>query len=199
MFEHLSNGGIAMTKFLLALALVAPAAFAAPVNFKLDEGHASIVFKANHLGFSDVYGMFGASEGKITWDADKPEASTVEIKVKTDSINTLNAKRDEHLKGNDFFNAKQFPEIILKSKSIKKAGKDKFEVKADLTMHGVTKPITFTFNHMKTGEDPWKNTRMGGVTSFKVKRSEFGMTYMAKPGEIFDEIEIVVSVEGTKI
>lgn len=188
-----------MFKYLLSLALVAPAAFAAPVNYKLDEGHASIVFKATHLGFSNVYGMFGTSEGKITWDAEKPDASSFEVKTKVDSITTLNAKRDEHLKGNDFFNAKQFPEIVLKSKSIKKAGKDKYDIKADLTMHGVTKPVTFVFTHMKTGKDPWGNDRTGGEATMKVKRSEFGMTYMAKPGEISDEIEIIVSIEGTKI
>lgn len=188
-----------MFKFAFALALIAPVAFAAPVNYKLDEGHAAIVFKASHLGFSNVYGMFGASEGKITWDADKPEASSFEIKTKADSISTLNAKRDDHLKGPDFFNAKQFPEIILKSKSVKKLGKDKFEVKADLTMHGATKPVMLVFHQMKTGKDPWGNDRTGGETTFKVKRSDFGMTYMNKPGEISDEIEIIVSVEATKI
>ncbi len=188
-----------MLKVLLILALLSPAAWAAPVNYKLDETHASIVFKANHLGFSNVYGMFGAAAGTITWDAAKPEASTFEIKVKTDSLNTLNAKRDEHLKNNDFFNVKQYPEIVLKSKSVKKAGKDKYDVKADLTMHGVTKTISFVFHHMKTGKDPWGNDRTGGETTFKVKRTDFGMTYMAKPGEISDEIEITVSIEGVKI
>lgn len=187
-----------MKSILLSLALLAPVAWAAPVNYKLDDGHASIVFKANHLGFSNVYGMFGKSEGKWTWDDAKPESSNFEIKVKVDSINTMNAKRDEHLKNNDFFNAKQFPDLVLKSKSVKKAGKDKYNITADLTMHGVTKPVTFMFNHMKTGKDPWGNERTGGEGVLKVKRTDFGMTYMAKPGEISDEIEVIVSIEGTK-
>ncbi len=187
-----------MKRILLSLALFAPIAWAAPVNYKLDDTHASIVFKASHLGFSNVYGMFRKAEGKWTWDAEKPENSNFEIKVKADSLDTMNAKRDEHLKNNDFFNVKQFPDIVLKSKSIKKAGKDKFNITADLTMHGVTKPITFTFNHMKTGKDPWGNDRSGGEGVLKVKRTDFGMTYMAKPGEISDEIEVIVSIEGVK-
>lgn len=187
-----------MKGLLLGLVLMAPLAGAAPVKYKLDDTHASIVFKANHLGFSNVYGMFGKAEGQWTWDMEKPEASTFEIKVKADSLNTMNAKRDEHLKNNDFFNVKQFPDIILKSKSIKKSGKDKFNITADLTLHGVTKPVTFTFHHMKTGKDPWGKERTGGEGVLKVKRSDFGMTYMAKPGEISDEIEVIVSIEGIK-
>lgn len=188
-----------MSRILFCLALLSPGALAAPVNYELDTGHTAIVFKASHLGYSNVYGMFQASEGKITWDDAKPEASSFDITVKTDSVNSLNSKRDDHLKNNDFFNAKQFPTITLKSKSIKKAGKDKFDVTADLNMHGVTKPITFKFTHMKTGKDPWGKDRTGGEALLKVKRTDFGMTYMAKPGEISDEIEIIVSLEATKI
>ena len=118
--------------------------------------------------------------------------------AKLDTIGTGDKKRDDHLKGPDFFNVKQFPTITLKSKSVKKAG-DKFDVSADLTMHGVTKPVSFTFRPMKTGKDPWNNIRSGGETVLNIKRTDFGMNYMAKPGEVGDDIEIIVNIEGTKI
>ena len=81
---------------------------------------------------------------------------------------------------------------------MKKAG-NRFDITADLTLHGVTKPISFTFDQMKTGKDPWNKVRTGGQTVLNIRRTDFGMNYMSKPGEIGDDIEIMVSIEGTKI
>jgi len=188
-----------MAKFLIGL-IFASSAFAAtpstPTNFALDDTHASIVFKVDHMGFSNVYGMFGSSEGKMVWDAGDPSKSSIEVTVKADSLNTMNKKRDDHLKGPDFFNTKQFKTITLKSKTIKRIEGNKYEVNADLTMRGVTKPVTFTFVQGNTGKDPWGNTRTGGEAKFSVKRTMFGMNYMSKPGEIGDDVEMIVSLEG---
>ncbi|MGE4132207.1 MAG: YceI family protein [Bdellovibrionales bacterium] len=184
--------------FLMSLGANVSAAPDETVKFKLDDTHAAIVFKVNHLGFSNVYGMFGSSEGHIVWNEAKPEKSSFEITTKADSITTLNEKRDKHLKGPDFFNTKQFPKIALKSKSIKRVGESKYQVEAALTMKGVTKPVSFEFTQYNTGKDPWGNTRTGGEAIFKIKRTDFGMTYMSKPGEIGDEVEMMVSIEGVK-
>lgn len=167
-------------------------------TFKLDDTHASIVFKVNHLGFSDVYGMFGAAEGTIAWDEANPSKSSIEVTVKTDSLTTLNKKRDDHLKGPDFFNVKQFPSIVLKSKTIKKAGPKKFDVAADLTLNGVTKPVKFVLTQNNTGKDPWGNMRSGADTAFSINRTDFGMNYMSKPGEIGNKVDLMISVEGLK-
>lgn len=186
-------------KYSLILLFASQLGFAQEaVTYKIDPTHASIVFKVNHLGFANVYGVFGAVDGKMVVNDAKPEASSFEVTVKADSLDTKNAKRDEHLKGADFFNVKQFPTITLKSKSVKKVGEGKFEVKADLNLRGVTKPVSFVWNHFKTGEDPWKNTRTGGETEFKIKRTDHKMTYMSKPGEIGDEVTMIVSLEGVK-
>lgn len=166
-------------------------------NFKLDPTHTSVIFKVNHMGFSNVYGMFRAIDGKFTFDEAKPEKSSFEMTIKADSVDTNEKKRDDHLRNQDFFNAKQYPTITLKSKSVKKTG-DKYEVTADLNMHGVNKPITFTFHRMKTGKDPWGNFRTGGEAILKLKRTDYGMNYMSKPGEVGDDIEIIVNVEGLK-
>ncbi len=174
------------------------AASAQTTTYKVDPSHTSLVFRVNHLGFSNTYGLVGGADGKIVIDEKSPEKSTFEITAKLDTINTMDKKRDEHLRGPDFFNVKQFPTVTLKSKTVKKAG-NRFDITADLTLRGVTKPISFTFDQMKTGKDPWNNFRTGGQTVLNIKRTDCGMNYMSKPGEIGDDIEIMVSIEGTKI
>ena len=186
-----------MKSFAIILALAGNFAFAEAVTYKIDPGHTSIVFKADHMGFSNVYGIIGGAEGTIVHDEAKPENTKIDVTVKLDTLTTLEPKRDAHLKNPDFFDVKQFPTANLKSTSVKKKGKA-FEVKGDLTLHGVTKPVSFTFTQMKTGKDPWGNTRTGGEAKFKIKRSDFGMTFMSKPGEVGNEIELIVNVEGTK-
>lgn len=183
--------------------VIALLAFAFGVNayaqdvYTIDPTHTSIVFKVNHMGFSNVYGTFSGAEGKMTIDEKAPEKSSFDITVKADSVSTNNQKRDDHLKSPDFFNAKQFPTITLKSKTVKKSG-DKYDVTGDLTLRGVTKPVTFTFNRMKTGKDPWGNQRTGGEAVLKVKRTDFGVNFLSKPGEVGEEVELIVNVEGTK-
>lgn len=185
-------------RFSLLLLLVSQLAWAQESTFKIDPTHASVVFKVDHLGFSNVFGMFGDVDGKMVINEAQPEKSSFEVVVKTASLDTKNKKRDDHLKGADFFNVKQHPTITMKSKSVKKIADKKYDVTADLTMNGVTKPVKFVWNHWKTGEDPWKNIRTGGDTEFKVKRTDHKMTYMSKAGEIGDEVTLMVSLEGVK-
>lgn len=187
-----------MKRLLIASALfISSTAFAQAKTWEVDTGHASIVFKINHLGFSNVYGTVNGLEGKIVLDEAKPEKSTFDLKAPADKLTTGNSKRDDHLHGPDFFNVKQFPNIELKSKTVKKSG-DKYDVTADLTMHGVTKPVSFTFTRNKTGKDPWGNMRTGGDTSFKIKRTDYGVSFMSKPGEVGDEVELMISLEAVQ-
>lgn len=179
----------------LAALFASSFAFAQAKNWEVDSGHASIVFKINHLGFSNVYGTVSGLEGKIVLDEAKPEKSSFDLKAPASNVHTNNVKRDEHLQSPDFFNVKQFANIELKSKSVKKVGEN-YDVTADLTMHGVTKPVSFVFHRMKTGKDPWGNTRTGGETAFKIKRSDFGMNFMA--GAIGDEVDMMVSLEAVQ-
>ncbi|NJM10187.1 MAG: polyisoprenoid-binding protein [Bdellovibrionaceae bacterium] len=181
----------------LALFTFSLSAWAQVTHYKVDPTHASIVFKVSHLGFANVYGMIGGVDGKFTIDEKAPEKSSIEVSAKVETLNTMDKKRDEHLRGPDFFNVKQYPTIILKSTKVKKSG-DNYEVTADLTLHGVTKPVTFTFHQMKTGKDPWNKFRTGGETVFSVRRTDYNMTYMSKPGEIGDDVELRISLEGIK-
>jgi polyisoprenoid-binding protein YceI len=180
------------------VSLLSPSLWAAVTTYNVDSSHASIVFRVSHLGYSGVYGMLPGAEGTFQFDEAKPENSKLEVSVKADAVSTHDQKRDDHLRGPDFFNVKQFPKITLKSKSVKKAGEKKYRVEADLTMHGETKPVNFVFDLLKVGKDPWGKDRIGGETKFTIKRSDFKMTYMNKPNELGDSVELIVSLEGVK-
>lgn len=179
---------------VLVLTIAGSLAHAAD-TFKVDPVHAFVAFRIKHLDVSYSYGRFNNPTGTVTWDSADPTKSSINIEVKTDSVDTDNEKRDAHLKGPDFFDAKQFPTISFKSTAIKAAGENKFEVTGDLTLHGVTKSITINLD--KTGE---KQTQMGyragWETMFKIKRSDYGMTNMVGP--VGDEVDLVVSIEGVK-
>jgi len=186
-----------MRMLLVALSFFSAGAFAQVSTYKVDPSHTALVFRVNHMGFSMVYGMFSGVDGKFVIDEKSPDKSTFELTAKVENLTTLDKKRDDHLKGPDFFNMKQYPTITMKSKKVKKSG-EAYDITADLTMHGVTKPITFSFKQMKVGKDPWGNTRFGGETVLNLRRADYNMTYMNKPGEVGDDVEIMVSVEGVK-
>ena len=117
------------------------------------------------------------------------------MEVKTDSIDTGNGKRDQHLKSADFFNAKEFPTASFKSKSVKKSAKG-LDVSGDLTIHGETKPATITMEHVGSGKGPQGGEVTGFEGAIVVKRSDFGMkSYLEMLG---DEVTIKISVEAAK-
>src|SRR5262245_13671893 len=126
---------------LLVLAAAVPA-FAAD-SWNIDPVHSNVIFKIQHLGTSRFIGRFNSVAGKIVWDQD-PAKSSIEVTVKTDSIDTNNADRDKHLKSPDFFNAKQHPTITFKSTKVEKGEKD-YTLTGDLTLHGETHPVTARF------------------------------------------------------
>lgn len=184
-----------ITGLLLASpALAVPAAKSD--QFKIDKSHTQVVFKVAHLGFSYVYGMFNDVNGTFNIDDKNPGASKVEVEIGAASVNTLHSDRDEHLRKADFFDVKKYPKITFKSTKVTKKAKNQYQVTGDLKLHGKTKPVTFVFNHMKTGKDHQGKTRTGGVAEFKIKRTDFGMNYMAKPGGLGDEIDVVLTLEG---
>jgi len=182
--------------FLFVMAVCAFQAFAD--NYKIDPAHATFLFKVNHLGFSNTYGMFPGVEGSFVVDEAKPANSSVELKIKVDSVNSNNEKRDQHLKSPDFFNSKQNQWITFKSTAVKPSGKNKFKVTGDLTVNGVTKSVTLDLTRNRTGQDPWGATRTGFDGALKLKRSDYNMTYMQGENSVGDNVELTFSVEGIK-
>ena len=143
---------------VLLAGLTAGSVAMAAENYKIDTSHSMVVFRVKHLGVSNNYGRFNDVTGTYSFDAENPGESSFDVKVKTESVDTHDAKRDQHLKSPDFFNAKQFPVIALKSKSVKKKGDNAFEVTAELSMLGKKKEIAFVLEHVGAGNDPWGTT-----------------------------------------
>jgi polyisoprenoid-binding protein YceI len=166
-------------------------------DFVLDDQHTSIVFATNHFGLSNTYGMFGKYAGKFVVDMENPEAAEFQVVIDAASLDTKSEKRDEHLRGPDFFDVKQFPKIVFKSTSVAR-GKDEksLRVTGDLTLHGETKEVVMTLTKTGEGKGPYGDERIGFSGRIVVKRSEFGMTTMVP--QIGDDVNVLISMEGIK-
>ena len=181
---------------VLSLAvLLTPAFTLAADNFKIDPVHATVIYRIGHLGVSNAYGRFSDPTGVVTLDKDDASKSSFTFEVKADKVDTGNEKRDQHLKGPDFFDVKQFPTITFKSTAVKSSGDNKFEVTGDLTLHGVTKSITLNVD--KTGEaDTQMGHRAGFQTEVDLKRSDYGMNGLQGP--VGDEVHLIIAFEAVK-
>lgn len=165
-------------------------------TYALDPAHTSVTFKVKHLGVTNVHGRFNDVSGTIVLDEANPGNNSVVIRVKTDSVDTANAKRDNHLRSPDFFDAKTFPVIEFKSTSLKKVNAETYEVRGNVSLHGVTRPLNVSAEMTGAGKDPWGNYRIGFETAFKVKRTDFGMTKMLQAAG--DVVRLSVNVEGIR-
>ncbi|HEV8061639.1 MAG TPA: YceI family protein [Gemmataceae bacterium] len=184
-----------MILFLIASGVTMVASAARADEYALDGAHAAATFKISHIGLSWTNGRFKDLSGSFTIDPANPATTRFDVTAKAESVDTDNAKRDEHLRSPDFFNAKQFPAVNFKSTSAR-AVESGYEVTGNLSLHGVTKPITLIIVGGRTAEFPKGVQRTGYSTEFKIKRSEFGMDKMLEA--IGDEVFISVSFEGTK-
>lgn len=158
--------------------------------------HAFIQFRIKHLGYSWLYGRFNDFDGKFSYDEKNPNASKVEVNIRTTSIDSNHAERDKHLRGKDFLNVDKFPDAKFVSSSFEEQAGGKAVLKGDLTLHGVTKPISIDVEQIGAGPDPWGGERRGffGTTSLMLK--DFGIEYDLGPAS--REIFFDLSVEGIK-
>jgi polyisoprenoid-binding protein YceI len=162
---------------LAATAALIAAAPASAAQYKVDAAHSSVGFGVKHL-VGKVKGQFKEFEGTFSFDPAKPKDTTGKFVAKTASISTENDKRDEHLKSEDFFDAKKFPELVLeKIKLTPGKGKNKYKLTGDLTMHGVTKPITLDAEYNGNAKDPWGNNRAGFSANGKLNRKDYGIVW----------------------
>lgn len=149
-------------------------------TWSLDPAHSSAEFKVRHMMISWVKGKFTGLTGTLTLHESDHTYSSVEASIDVASISTGAADRDGHLKSADFFDAGQFPTIAFKSTSVQPKGKGEFAVTGDLTLHGVTKPVTFAAEELSDpAKDPWGNLRVGLLATAKVNRKDFGLNWNA--------------------
>jgi polyisoprenoid-binding protein YceI len=165
-------------------------------TYKIDAVHSTVLFRVKHMGASYSYGRFNAIDGTFALDAKSPTQAAFDVTLKTDSIDTHNAGREKHLMGPDFFNAAQFPTIHFKSKSVAGGADGALDVAGELTLHGVTKPVQVTLTPTGMAKDPRGRTIAGVEGTFKIKRTDFGMTGMLQG--VGDDVQITVSLEGGK-
>ena len=167
-------------------------------TYNIDTVHSSVIFRAKHMEVTYNYGRFNEFSGNITLDESDTSKSKVELVVKSESVDTANAKRDQHLRSPDFFNAKQFPVITFISTKVgKKEGQENIlEVTGDFELHGVKKAITVDVEITGQANNPQSGEIIGFLTTFDIKRSEYGVDFGLEG--ISNEIQITVSIEAGK-
>ena len=185
---------------LLALSLaIATAASAAPATWTIDPNHSEVGFSIRHM-FSKVPGNFGKFQGAIVYDAQIPENSSVKVDIDASSINTRNEKRDNHLRSEDFFDVAKFPTLTFASTKVAAAGTNKLKVDGNLTMHGVTKPVTLFVTFLGAGPTMNGEQRSGFEAITTLNRKDFGIIWnktLDQGGTMLgDDVYIHLSVEG---
>jgi len=175
----------------------APVGSATAVNaFQIDDTHSCALFRVQHAGASQFWGRINDVSGTFTI-ADDVTKMAFAVDIAVESLDTGEPKLDGHLKSADFFNSNEFPKLTFKSTSAKKGLNGLVEVAGDLTMHGVTKPITAMIE--VTGMADKGMGERGGVEAiFTVKRSDFGMNYGVEKGMVGDAVKVIVGLEGVK-
>jgi polyisoprenoid-binding protein YceI len=183
-----------------ALAFSAASARAEKETFAFDTSHSEIGFKVRHF-VSKVGGRFGKFEGAIVLDRARPEESSVELKIDATSIDTGNPNREKHLASPDFFDTAKFPEITFKSTKVAAKSKDTYEVTGNLTMKGVTKPVTLTVVANGFANDGRGGQKTGFDVTGKLNRKDFGVSWNAvvdQSAVLSDDVDLVISVEANK-
>jgi polyisoprenoid-binding protein YceI len=148
-------------------------------TYTLDPTHSRIGFVARHAMVTKVRGSFNEFSGSGSFDAENPANSSLSLTVQAASIDTRNADRDAHLRSNDFFAMDQYPEITFNSTSVDQVEDDRYAVTGDLTIKGVTRPVTVEFELAGGAVDPYGNLRIGLEGSTTINRKDFGVTWNA--------------------
>lgn len=178
---------------------------AAPVpagTYNLDPAHSIIGFSIRHLEINWVEGRFKDFAGAINYNPEDVTKSTVEFTAKIESIDTGVEQRNQHLRTADFFDAEKFPEMTFKSKTVERSGANGLVLNGDLTIKGVTKPVSLPFSMTNAIKDPWGNTRFGIEAHTRINRRDFGINYGNQlPGgglDVGNEVTINLQLEAVK-
>ena len=171
-------------------------------TWAIDPMHSEVQFKVKHLMISTVTGSFRQFEGQLEATGDDYSDAKVTFSADIDSINTGAEQRDGHLKSPDFFDAEKFPKLTFVSTSLTKTGDDTYTLAGDLTMHGVTKPVTLSVEHGGQMQDFYGQTKAGFDVNGTINRKDFGLVWggVTEAGGIVlsDDIKLMMSIQFTK-
>ena len=180
---------------LICGAISAPV-FAAPETYTIDSSHTFPTFEVSHLGFSTHRGRFNNTSGQIVIDS-AAKSGSIEVKIDTASVDTGGEKLETHLRAEDFFNVEKFPAMTFKSNKLNFNGDTLVAAQGELTLLGISKPVTLTIASFKCGNHPVNKKAMcGAEASATIKRSDFGMKYGVPA--VGDEVKLNIQVEAYK-
>ena len=176
---------------------------AATATWKIEPAHSAAEFKVKHMMISNVKGTFTGLDGVLNQDHSDPASSSVQATVDVSTLSTGDPQRDGHLKSADFFEIEKFPTMTFKSTSVRTKGEGEYSVTGDLTLHGVTKPVTFAVEGPSApSKDPWGNIRIGLSATTKINRKDFGLAWNAalETGGILvgEDVTITLDVQFIK-
>ncbi|MGI9335679.1 MAG: YceI family protein [Gammaproteobacteria bacterium] len=176
---------------LVALLCAAPIPAALAAEYEIDPAHSFVQFKTQHLGYSWLVGRFNDVKGSFSYDAGNPAASAIEVTIDTASVDSNHAKRDKHLRSEEFLDADEFPEATFKSTAFE-GDADGGKLTGELTLHGVTLPITLEVSKIGEGDDPWGGYRAGFEGTARLTRADYAMDYDLGPGAAAVDLELYV-------
>jgi polyisoprenoid-binding protein YceI len=182
----------------LAVAAAGPARADADL-YEIDPAHFSIVFSADHIGYASTWGMFLEGSGSFRFDEDALTLSDLEVTIDTASVFTNHDRRDGHLRSEDFLHTEAHPEATFVMTGAEKTSDTTGTVTGDLTLRGVTNPVTLDVTLNKVGPYPFGNNYVVGITAeTTITRSDYGMTYAVENGWVGDEIPITIELEAIR-
>ena len=183
---------------LIAGLMFAGAAATHAADYVIDTkgAHAFIQFHIKHLGYSWLVGRFNTFDGEFSYDENNPQAARVTVNIDPASVDSNHAERDKHLRDEDFLDVDKYPKAGFVSTGYRETGDGKGELQGELTVHGVTRPITIDVTHIGAGKDPWGGYRRGfeGRTSFAL--TDFGIKKDLGPAS--KEVHLWLGVEGIR-
>jgi polyisoprenoid-binding protein YceI len=199
-FNQNHGGELVAIRILLGSIVTAIAipAFAAEESFVVEPVHSQPTFETRHIGMSPQRGNFGKLSGKVTLDRVEKKG-TIEVTIDATSIRTFDARLDAIVKGDRFFNVEKYPTLTFKSDKVTFDGDRVVGVDGDLTMVGVTKPVSFKVANFVCGENPFNKKAMcGAEATATIKRSDWGMTNGLNVNNPGDEIKLMIPIEAYK-
>ncbi|ODS22598.1 hypothetical protein AB835_13380 [Candidatus Endobugula sertula] len=188
-----------MKKILLAfITTVTFSMYVSAADYRIDDkgAHAFINFKIKHLGYSWLIGRFNTFTGTFSYDANNVNASTIQVDIDTNSIDSNHAKRDKHLRSADFLDTSKYGTATFVSTNVVDNGNNNLSVVGDLTLHGVTKSITINAEKIGEGDDPWGGYRVGFSGTTELRLRDFNIAERLGPASTTVQIEL--HIEGIR-